>query len=100
MYIYIYVGIKTKVYIRQCILHTQTHVGAQHWAAANGTAAACDLLLKAGAKLNVRNKDGMTPLELATHFNNAQTIHVLRSYGVCALPIFECHFSLSPSLSF
>ena len=41
------------------------------------------MLLRGGAKLGVRNRDGMTALELANHFNNAQTIPVLRKYAVC-----------------
>ena len=47
-----------------------------HWAAANGTACAVDTLLRAGANQRIRNADGMTALELANHFNNAQTIPV------------------------
>jgi len=54
---------------------------ALHWAAANGTASAVDLLLRAGANQRIRNRDGMTPLELANHFNNSQTIAVLRGHA-------------------
>jgi len=54
---------------------------ALHWAAANGTASAVDCLLRAGANQRIRNRDGMTPLELANHFNNSQTIAVLRGHA-------------------
>ena len=50
-----------------------------HWAASNGTARAVQLLIDGRAKTHIRGRDGMTALELATHFNNAQTIPVLRA---------------------
>lgn len=43
------------------------------------------MLLNAGAKVGARNRDGMTALELANHFNNAQTIPVLRRHAVSPL---------------
>mmetsp|Transcript_12207 Transcript_12207/g.42507 ORF Transcript_12207/g.42507 Transcript_12207/m.42507 type:complete len:205 (-) Transcript_12207:1763-2377(-) len=52
-----------------------------HRAAANGTAAACELLLSHKGDPRIRNKDGMTPLELAVHFNNAQAIAILRNFS-------------------
>ena len=54
-----------------------------HWAAANGTACAVDTLLRAGANQRIRNADGMTALELANHFNNAQTIPVCVCVRAC-----------------
>jgi uncharacterized protein len=48
-----------------------------HWAAANGTSANITALLKRGAKVNVRNLDGGTPLTFAASGDTAIVITLL-----------------------
>ena len=47
------------------------------------------MLLRAGANLRIRNADGMTPLECANHFNNAQAIPVYVCMYVC---VYVCMY--------
>ena len=50
-----------------------------HWAANIdfGEAAMIELLLKSGARTDVKNKDGLTPLELARRYGHTNLIPAL-----------------------
>ncbi|CAI9561729.1 unnamed protein product, partial [Staurois parvus] len=52
---------------------------ALHWAVSSGNANAADLLLEAGASMDVVNAKGETPLDLAQQTRNRLIIHILTS---------------------
>lgn len=52
-----------------------------HTAAENGSASAVNAVLKAGAKPNVRNKEGKTAAEVADYYGNERAARAIRSWG-------------------
>ncbi|XP_056383778.1 palmitoyltransferase ZDHHC13 isoform X1 [Hyla sarda] len=52
---------------------------ALHWAVSSGNVNAADLLLEAGASLDVQNEKGETPLDFARQTRNRIIIHILTS---------------------
>ncbi|NXL90880.1 ZDH13 Palmitoyltransferase, partial [Alectura lathami] len=50
---------------------------ALHWAVAAGNISAVDLLLEAGASMDIKNAKGETPLDLAVQTQNRFMIHML-----------------------
>lgn len=52
-----------------------------HLAATFGNAAACEMLIRAGAHIYVTNDEGMTPLHISTTLARADCVTVLLKYG-------------------
>jgi hypothetical protein len=53
----------------------------------NGRVNAVNLLIDQGAEVNIRNKDGDTPLIIATKNNDPQMVSLLLSRGASTLPV-------------
>jgi len=51
---------------------------ALHWAALRGHAEVVRVLISYGADLTVTNKEGETPLRVATRANRSQVVELLR----------------------
>ncbi|XP_062512437.1 serine/threonine-protein phosphatase 6 regulatory ankyrin repeat subunit B-like [Corticium candelabrum] len=62
---------------------TKSNSTALHWAAENENSGICSFLLSRGAKINLKDKDGQTPLHLAAakhHFRTCQLlVHVYKA---------------------
>ncbi|KAH9254181.1 hypothetical protein BASA81_007770 [Batrachochytrium salamandrivorans] len=53
---------------------------ALHWAAAYGNALVCQILLEHGARVNLMDSKGYTPVHLAVRFGHLECLPVLRRY--------------------
>ena len=63
-----------------------------HWAAKSGHEKVVEVLLKAGAKIEAKDKDGMTPLHLAaTNYELVRTVREGREKVVELLRKFGAH---------
>jgi ankyrin repeat protein len=52
-----------------------------HWAALNGQTMIAEMLINKGAKTEVKNSDGSTPLDYAAKSKNKTTITLLEKYS-------------------
>ena len=62
-------------------MHARDNMGRTplHWAAKGNSVEVARLLIKAGADVAARNKDGNTPLDLATQRENQEMIKLLKA---------------------
>jgi len=56
-----------------------------HWAAINGHLSVVEYLVNHNAEINVKNKDGETPLELAKRYGRLNVVDFLKSRGNCRI---------------